>query len=166
VFDSLKNLGSLPGLMAKAREMQDRMKSMQEELASKTATADALRRIVVADRLDPGADHLRRGHLGPALADQGRQLPRQRADFRAGVVAGVRLLQRQLQHAEESAHLVDPFGDRPRDLVDRTPGARFGGDAGRHFPHDADPAGRENPIPVHDCARLPVGESPGMNPRI
>jgi len=41
VFDALKNFGSLPGLMAKAREMQDRMKSMQEELASKTATADA-----------------------------------------------------------------------------------------------------------------------------
>ena len=41
MFDALKNLGSLPGLMAKAREMQDRMKSMQEELASKTATADA-----------------------------------------------------------------------------------------------------------------------------
>ena len=41
MFDALKNLGSLPGLVAKAREMQDRMKSMQEELAHKTATADA-----------------------------------------------------------------------------------------------------------------------------
>ena len=41
MFDALKNLGSLPGLMAKAREMQDRMKSMQDELAQKTATADA-----------------------------------------------------------------------------------------------------------------------------
>jgi DNA-binding YbaB/EbfC family protein len=41
VFDALKNLGSLPGLMAKAREMQDRMKSMQDELAHKTVSADA-----------------------------------------------------------------------------------------------------------------------------
>jgi DNA-binding YbaB/EbfC family protein len=41
VFDALKNLGSVPGLIAKAREMQDRMESMQEELARKTATADA-----------------------------------------------------------------------------------------------------------------------------
>jgi DNA-binding YbaB/EbfC family protein len=41
VFDALKNLGSLPGLMAKAREMQDRMKSMQDELANKTVSADA-----------------------------------------------------------------------------------------------------------------------------
>ena len=41
MFDSLKNLGSLPGLMAKAREMQEKMKSMQEELANKTVSADA-----------------------------------------------------------------------------------------------------------------------------
>ena len=41
MFDSLKNLGNLGGLMAKAREMQDRMKAMQEELAHKTVSADA-----------------------------------------------------------------------------------------------------------------------------
>ena len=41
MFENLKGLGSLPGLMAKAREMQDRMKSMQEELAHKTVSADA-----------------------------------------------------------------------------------------------------------------------------
>ena len=41
MFDALKNLGSLPGIMAKAREMQDKMKGMQEELARKTVSADA-----------------------------------------------------------------------------------------------------------------------------
>ncbi len=41
MFDALKNLGSLPGLMAKAREMQDRMKGMQEELGAREVTADA-----------------------------------------------------------------------------------------------------------------------------
>ena len=41
MFDALKNLGSLPGLMAKAREMQDKMKAMQEELARRHVTADA-----------------------------------------------------------------------------------------------------------------------------
>ena len=41
MFDGLKNLGSLPGLMAKAREMQDKMKSMQDELAQKTVSAEA-----------------------------------------------------------------------------------------------------------------------------
>ena len=41
MFDGLKNLGNLPGLMAKAREMQDRMKSMQEGLAHRTVSADA-----------------------------------------------------------------------------------------------------------------------------
>ena len=33
MFDALKNLGSLPGLMQKAREMQDKMKVMQDDLA-------------------------------------------------------------------------------------------------------------------------------------
>jgi DNA-binding YbaB/EbfC family protein len=41
MFDALKNLGSLPGLLAKAREMQDRMKAVQDELARKTVEADA-----------------------------------------------------------------------------------------------------------------------------
>ena len=41
MFDNLKNLANLPGLMAKAREMQDKMQTMQEELARKQVTADA-----------------------------------------------------------------------------------------------------------------------------
>src|SRR3954451_7339601 len=41
MFDALKNLGSLPGLMAKAREMQEKMKAMQEELARRHVSADA-----------------------------------------------------------------------------------------------------------------------------
>ena len=41
MFDALKNLGNLPGLMAKAREMQERMKSMQDELARRQVTGDA-----------------------------------------------------------------------------------------------------------------------------
>ena len=41
MFDALKNFGSLPGLLTKFREVQDRMKTMQEELARKTVTADA-----------------------------------------------------------------------------------------------------------------------------
>ena len=41
MFDGLKNLGSLPGLMAKAREMQDKMAAVQEELGQKSVSADA-----------------------------------------------------------------------------------------------------------------------------
>ena len=41
MFDNLKNLANLPQLMAKAREMQEKMKTMQEELARKQVTADA-----------------------------------------------------------------------------------------------------------------------------
>ncbi len=41
MLDNLKNLANLPGLMAKAREMQERMKTMQEELARKQVSADS-----------------------------------------------------------------------------------------------------------------------------
>jgi DNA-binding YbaB/EbfC family protein len=41
MFDALKNLGGLPGLMAKAGELQQKMKSAQEDLGRKTVSADA-----------------------------------------------------------------------------------------------------------------------------
>ena len=41
MFDGLKNLGNLGDLMKRAREMQDQMKHVQEELAKKEITADA-----------------------------------------------------------------------------------------------------------------------------
>jgi nucleoid-associated protein EbfC len=41
MFDSLKNLGNLGDLMKKAREMQDQIKQMQEEMARRQITADA-----------------------------------------------------------------------------------------------------------------------------
>ena len=41
MFDALKNIGNLPGLMAKAREMQDKMKAMQDDLGRRHVSADA-----------------------------------------------------------------------------------------------------------------------------
>lgn len=41
MFDALKGLGDLPGLMAKAREMQDKMKRMQDDMAKRQVTAEA-----------------------------------------------------------------------------------------------------------------------------
>lgn len=41
MFDALKGLGNLPGLMAKAREMQEKMKAFQEQLAQRQFTSDA-----------------------------------------------------------------------------------------------------------------------------
>lgn len=41
MFDNIKNLANLPSLMAKAREMQEKMKVMQEELARKQVSADS-----------------------------------------------------------------------------------------------------------------------------
>jgi len=41
MFDSFKNLANLPALLSKAREMQEKVKQMQEELGQKQVSADA-----------------------------------------------------------------------------------------------------------------------------
>jgi DNA-binding YbaB/EbfC family protein len=41
MFDALKNLGNLRDLMGKAQEMQQQMKTLQEEMARRTVVADA-----------------------------------------------------------------------------------------------------------------------------
>ena len=41
MFDALKNMGNLGGLMAKAKEMQTKMKDVQEELGRKQVSSDA-----------------------------------------------------------------------------------------------------------------------------
>lgn len=48
MFDALKNLGNLGGLMAKARDMQEKMKSMQDELATRQYSAEAAGGMVTA----------------------------------------------------------------------------------------------------------------------
>ena len=78
MFDNLKNLAGLPGMMAKAREMQQRMATLQQELADQLAdlraTADAGGEIVTATcngkmelvnlKIDPA-------RLNPAQAGEG-----------------------------------------------------------------------------------------------
>lgn len=41
MFDMLKNLGDLPGLMRKAQEMQQKMQSVQEEIGRRQFSAEA-----------------------------------------------------------------------------------------------------------------------------
>jgi DNA-binding YbaB/EbfC family protein len=41
MFDALKNLGNIGEMMKQARQMQDKMAAMQEELARKQVSADA-----------------------------------------------------------------------------------------------------------------------------
>jgi DNA-binding YbaB/EbfC family protein len=41
MFDNLKNLANLPGLMQKAREMQEKMKQMQDEAGRKQVSAES-----------------------------------------------------------------------------------------------------------------------------
>jgi DNA-binding YbaB/EbfC family protein len=48
MFDALKNLGNLGGLMAQARQMQEKMEAMREELGRRLVSADAGAGIVTA----------------------------------------------------------------------------------------------------------------------
>jgi DNA-binding YbaB/EbfC family protein len=48
MFDALKNLGSMPGMLAKAREIQDKMKAVQEDLGRREVSSDAGAGIVQA----------------------------------------------------------------------------------------------------------------------
>ena len=41
MFDNIKNLANLPSLMAKAREMQEKMKQMQDEAGRKQVSANS-----------------------------------------------------------------------------------------------------------------------------
>jgi DNA-binding YbaB/EbfC family protein len=41
MFDKLKNLGQLAGMMGQAKEMQQKMEQLQEELAHKTVTGQS-----------------------------------------------------------------------------------------------------------------------------
>ena len=41
MFDALKNLGNMGQLMTRAREMQQRMQQLQQDLAARQVTADA-----------------------------------------------------------------------------------------------------------------------------
>jgi nucleoid-associated protein EbfC len=41
MFDALKNIGNLGSLMTRAKEMQEKMKAMQDELGKRQITADS-----------------------------------------------------------------------------------------------------------------------------
>jgi len=48
VLDGLKNIGGLMDLMKNARQLQERMQSLQQEMGRKTVTADSAAGAVVA----------------------------------------------------------------------------------------------------------------------
>jgi len=71
MFDNLKNLANLPQMMAKAREMQEKMKALQDELARRTVSADAGAGVVTAtvngklELISLRIDRARLGATGP-----------------------------------------------------------------------------------------------------
>jgi nucleoid-associated protein EbfC len=71
MFDDLKNLnlGNLGDLMKKAREMQDDVKKLQEELAQKQITADAgggMVQATVNGRMELVKLHIDRSRIDPS----------------------------------------------------------------------------------------------------
>ena len=69
MFDNLKNLANLPGIMAKAREMQEKMQQMQSELAQKQVTADAgggMVQATVNGRMELVKLHIDKSRIDPA----------------------------------------------------------------------------------------------------
>ena len=69
MFDAFKNLGNLGDLMAKARQMQEQMKTLQDELARKQITADAgggMVQATVNGRLELVKLHIDKSKVDPA----------------------------------------------------------------------------------------------------
>lgn len=73
MFDALKNLGNLPSLMAKARDMQERMATLQEELANKTVSAEVANGVIKATvngKLELIQIRIDKDRLSPSDADR------------------------------------------------------------------------------------------------
>jgi len=69
MFDGLKNLGNLPGLLAKAREMQEKMRHMQDELVRQQVTSDAgggMVQATVNGRLELVKLHIDKSRIDPS----------------------------------------------------------------------------------------------------
>ena len=69
MLDAFKNLGNLGELMSKARQMQEQMKQLQEEMAKRTVTADAGGGMVTATvngRLELTAIKIDKSRLDPS----------------------------------------------------------------------------------------------------
>jgi DNA-binding YbaB/EbfC family protein len=69
MFDAFKNLGNLGDLMAKAKQMQEQMKTLQEELGRKQVTADAgggMVQATVNGRLELVKLHIDKSKVDPA----------------------------------------------------------------------------------------------------
>lgn len=67
MFDGLKNLAGLPAMLGKARELQEKLKQLQAELAERTFSADAgggMVRANVSGRLEVISVKFDRSKLG------------------------------------------------------------------------------------------------------
>jgi nucleoid-associated protein EbfC len=119
MFDSLKNLANMGSMMTKAREFQDRMKRLQDEMALKRVSAEAGGGLVTATV--SGRMELLRLRIDPTrfgLNSADSQVPMTPADFEMLedlIVAAVSAAQAQAAHLvrDEMARLAAEMGLPP-----------------------------------------------------
>ena len=100
MFDALKNLGSMPGLLAKAREMRQKMDAVQEELGKRQVSADAgggMVEATVNGRLELVRLHIDRQKVDPADTEMLEDLIV--AAVNAAHVKAAQMMQQEMQKA-------------------------------------------------------------------
>jgi len=99
MFDSLKNLGNMGQLMARAREMQERMQKLQEELAARSVTADAgggLVEATVSGKMEVLRIRFDKTRVNPADLEMLEDLAT--AAVRAAQAKAAEMVQREMQN--------------------------------------------------------------------
>lgn len=128
MFDQLKNLAELPKILGKAREVQERMKQMQEDLGRKTVEADAgagMVRVTMNGRLEVVRVRIDYARLG-VLNDAGK-LPMSAGDFEMLedlIAAATRAAHEKAGELvrSEMARIADEVGVPPGLLQGQLPG--------------------------------------------
>ena len=120
MFDNLKNLAGLPGMLAKAREMQAKMQEVQGKLGDLRAEADAGGGMVTATC--NGKLELVRLKIDPARLDPSKAKPEDLELLEDLIVAAVAAAQQKAarQGREEMARVAEEAG-LPPGLMDNLP---------------------------------------------
>jgi DNA-binding YbaB/EbfC family protein len=128
MFDQLKNLSELPKILGKAREVQERMQRMQEELGRRTVEGEAgagMVRVTMNGRMEVVRVRIDYARLG-VLNDAGK-LPMSAGDFEMLedlIAAASRAAQEKAGELvrSEMARIADEVGVPPGLMQGQLPG--------------------------------------------
>lgn len=120
MFDNIKNMAGLPGMLAKAKEMQARMQEVQGKLGDLRAEADAGGGMVTATC--NGKLELVRLKIDPARLEPGKARPEDLELLEDLIVAAVAAAQQKAakRSQEEMAKVAEEAG-LPPGLMDNLP---------------------------------------------